>query len=562
MPKDAASLVLVHLTTLACCLAAGWFVWSQGTADLPVMDEWDLLAQWLTADSTAGWLTAHHNEHRYPLAKAVWLGTLRLTGYDFKAPMYVTVGLLTAAAVLFQWTARWVRGRSHPIDALFPVVLLHFGHGFNLVMGYQLGFALVTYAAAGWVWTAGRLAAGGGSGWAVPSAVYTTIVALCGGFGLAFTPVLVLWLGYLAVTAGQRRAWGLAGVLAAWAVALIGYAAWVYLTMPRITTTGGLNPFAEPGTFVAVVANYLCIAAGYWPVPLGVGVWVAAAAVGYGAAVVTVVRRPTPRPLAIAVLLVLAGTMLTGVVAAAARGGGMTDRFVTPSAAGLCAVVLATTSLRRPPSAIVTVVALAAAAGVYWVNVEPGLRLAYQYRHGLAELRQDLTAGSPPLFLAGKHGGTLAVLVGDRTADHIRTFRRAGLPLFRGAAADPDVVAVPVAGLALPFTLTCTYEDAQPGGRPPVVPLPSPPPGAVGLRCRVTVVQACGGHRIALHWTDAATGAARRTVASPSWLADTVHLVFPLSGTPTDLRLIPASRLDEVRVESAEWLLPSPRPSQ
>lgn len=568
MPKDAVSLVLVHLVTTGCCLAAGWFVGSQGTADLPVMDEWDLLGEWLTADSTVGWLVAHHNEHRYPLTKAVWLGVLRLTGYDFKAPMYVTVGLLTAAAVLLQWAARGVRGRSHPIDALFPVVLLHFGHGFNFVMGYQLGFALVAYAAAGWVWTAGRVAAGGGGGWAVLSGGYAVVLAACGGFGLAFTPAVGLWLAYLTARAGRRRAWAAAGLLAGLTVALVGYTGWVYPTMPRPMTPGGLSPLVEPGMFVAVVANYLCVAGGYWPVLLGTGVWAAVgvtAVAGYSAAGVTWGRRVAAgrfRPLAVAALLVTGGTVLTGVIAAAARGGAMTDRFATPSAAGLCAVLLAVTGSRRPPAAVVTALALAAGAGLYWVNVGPGLRHAYHVRHALTELRRDMAAGMPPLFLGGKHGGTLAVLVGDRTADRVRTFRRAGLPGFRDAADDPAVVAVPVAGLTVPFTLTCSYADARPGGTPPVVPLPPPPAGVIGLRCRVAVVQTCTAHVLVLHWTDSATGTAGRADTYPPWLVDAMHLVFPLSGTPAALRLVPGSRLDEVRVESAEWLLPAAGPPQ
>jgi hypothetical protein len=565
LPKDWPAVLVVHLATIVCCGAAGWYVFSKGS-NLPVMDEWDLLSEWVSADSTAGWVIGHHNEHRYPLGRAVWLGALRATGYNFRAPMYVTLALLTAAAVLFQWTARGVRGRAHPIDALFPVLLLHFGHGFAFVMGYQCGFALAAYAIAGWVWTAGRLAAGGGSGWAALSGVYAVVLAQCGGFGLAFTPPLVLWLVYLGVRAGRSRVWVSAGGLAATAVALLAYAGWVYVTMPKFMSQG-TDPRAEPGAFAAAAAEYLGIGLGVWPVNEGravgavvvvaVAVWYAAAAVRVGWWVKADDGR---RAVGVAVLMVILGCGAVGAAAALARGGAMTDRYVTPSAAGLCAVLLATTAWRpgrAVPAAFTTALVLAVGGAVYWVNLIPGLRHAYYIRLSLSELRRDMDAGVPPSFLAGKHGGTLGVVVGDRLADCIRTLRRGGVPQFQSAADDPAVIAVPVVGLALPYTLTCEQAQLGPDGSPPVVHLPPPPAGAIGLRCRATVVRSAGWQKLTLHWTDAATGTPHRAHVYPPWLVDAMSLVFPLSSTPTDVRLIPDSMFDLTRIESAEWLLPA-----
>lgn len=562
LPKDWPAVLWVHLAVVACAGAAGWFVFAKGS-NLPVMDEWDLLAEWVTADSTGGWVIRHHNEHRYPAGKAVWLGVLRATDYNFKAPMYVTVGLLTAAAVLFVWTARGVRGRAHPADALFPVLLLHFGHGFAFVMGYQLGFALVAYAIAGWVWTAGRVAAGGSRGWAILSAVYAVLLAQCGGFGLAFTPPLVLWLGYLAVQAWRSRAWVTAGGLAVTALALTAYAGWVYATMPRFMSQG-TDPRVEPGAFAAAAADYLCIALGAWPVTEGRAVWGAVAAAVAGWYVIAAVRAgwwvkydERRRAVGVAVLLVMLGCGAVGAAAALARGGAMTERYVTPSAAGLCAVLLATSAMRPArivPTLIVTALALAAGVAVYWVNLTPGLRYAYYIRLSLSELRQDMADGMPPLFLAGKHGGTLGVVVGDRLADCIRTLRRGGVPQFQGATDDPPVTAAPVVGSDLPFDITVGPEQLAPGAAP-VFRLPPPPAGAIALRCRANVIRSAGWHKLSLHWTDAATGTAHRAVVYPPWLIDSIWLVFPLTGTPTDLRLIPDSLFERTRIESAEWLL-------
>ena len=90
-----------------------------------------------------------------------------------------------SAATLIVWTARGLRGRSHPADVIFAVLYLHLGHGLNWLMGYQLGFGLLAYSVAGWIWTAGRLARGGGRGWAWLSVAYCVPILLCGGFGIA-----------------------------------------------------------------------------------------------------------------------------------------------------------------------------------------------------------------------------------------------------------------------------------------------------------------------------------------------------------------------------------------
>jgi hypothetical protein len=49
-----------------------------------------------------------------------------------------------------------------------------------------------------------------------------------------------------------------------------------------------------------------------------------------------------------------------------------------------------------------------------------------------------------------------------------------------------------------------------------------------------------------------------RAEVTPPWQQDTVYLVFPLSGTPTGLHLVPQTKLGHLTVESVEWLLPGP----
>jgi hypothetical protein len=43
--------------------------------------------------------------------------------------------------------------------------------------------------------------------------------------------------------------------------------------------------------------------------------------------------------------------------------------------------------------------------------------------------------------------------------------------------------------------------------------------------------------------------------ADPSWAPQTTHLMFPLTGRPTALRLTPRTALGRVTVEAVEWLV-------
>jgi hypothetical protein len=564
LPADTPALLFAHLVTLAVGAAAGWYTHTQGT-DMPLRDEWYLIPEWQASESTLAWVMAPHNEHRFPLDKLVWLGVVRAAGDNFKAPMYGTVALMTAAAVLFQWAARAVRGRSHPLDALFPVLLLHWGNGFNLIWGYQIGYAMFVYGLAGWVWAAGRLTAGGGNGWGALSAVYLLVVVTTGGFGLAYSPFAVGWLGYLSVRGWRtgRRVWAV--VFALSAVAVTAYAGWVFLTLPPATTPG-LSPVADPVGFAAAIAGYLGVGVGEWHMFR----WSTAVAVGLGAVVVYAAalvlagwrawRHPGGRRAVwVAVGLLLLGTLAVALTIARVRGTGVLDRFVTTSGAGLAGVVFVL--VHRPPAGRVgigvTAVGLAVGAALFWANHPVGLQMAHTIRTSLARVRRDAEAGYPPSVICGRNGGSYAVLIGDAMGPHLTAMRDYGWPQFRTAGPEAPVTPVPVPGVEVPFDLTCTGEQLA-GGRQPVVEVPDPPPGAIALRVRATVVQTVGLQRLALEWKDAAGGPDGLAEADPAWAPQTTHLLFPLTGRPTALRLTPRTNLGQLKVEAVEWLVSPP----
>lgn len=547
--SDRLSRGFVHAVTAALAVAGGWYVSTQGSP-LPIMDEWDLLANTRDGHLTFGWMIQHHGEHRFPLPKLLWLTALRATGYDFRAVMFVTLTLLVAASILLMWTARGLRGRQHPADALVPALLLHWGHGFNLIMSFQLGFALVAYALAGWLWCAGRAAAGSRL-WLFGAVGYALVVIPCGGFGVTFAPAVVGWCAWAA-----RREWR-AGRVATGAVpflagvAAAAHTAWVAATMPT-----GLNPttspVADPLAFGAAFVGSLSVAVGTWPAEVPVARWLVGIAVValYAAAAVRGCRkvRANPTPLRAALLAVVGGTLTTAAATAYARGGGYAERMADASAVGLVAAWLTLFGGWIGGRWVSAVAVLAAAGGLFWANWTPGLDHAIQTRHQTWHLRNDLLAGVPPAVLASRHGHSGAVVVGEILSRHVVTLRDMGLPDFRAVPDDPPATAIPVVGLTLPLRVASPDDTPLDGLAVPAT--------AVALRFRAHTPADMVRDRVTLLWTDAASGRGHETEARPRPNVGDSYLLYPVHGKPTGLRLRPDAGITELRLLSAEWLMP------
>jgi len=533
-----------YAVTAVLAFAGGWYVLTQGSS-IPIGDEWDLLFEWVGSRSTGEWALQHHGEHRFPLPKLLWLAGLRATGYDFRAVQFLTLALLTATGILLMWTARRLRGRQHPVDAIFPALTLHWAHGFNLIMSFQLGFALVAYALAGWLWCAGRAA--DGRVWRLGSVLYPLLVIPCGGFGITFAPAYVGWCAWLAWR--ERRSWFALVPLVA-ALASAGYTAWVVMTMPL-----GLNPitspFAEPLAFLAAVVGSLSVAVGTWPVGSVAGRWLVGIAVValYAVALVRGTRRfrANPTPLSVALLAVMVGSLLTAAATAYARGTGYAERMADASAVGLAAAWLAAFGTWDGARWLSAGLVLAVAGGLFWANYIPGLNFAIQQRHLTWNIRNDLRAGVPPSVLTSRYGHSTAVVVGPRMEQQIPVFRKLGLPDFRNAADEPATVAVPVAGLKLPIRVAFPAVTA--------LELPAPPPNVFALRFRAHTPAAITRERVTLVWTDAATGRTHEAAARPLPSVGDSLLIYPLHGKPTDFRLRPDQGITGLQLIAANWLL-------
>lgn len=576
---DTAARWFVRAVTVIFCLAAGYFVTKQGGASLPVHDEWGLYAQYLTQDPVE-YLFSHHNEHRYPVSKLLWAIGLKATGDNFRGPMYMTVGLLTAAAVLFQWTARRVRGFAHPVDALSAVVLLHWGHCTNFLMGYQVGFVWVVYAVAGWAWCGVNWGDGRRTGWAWGSAVYAAAVIPTGGFGVIFTPAVVGWLGFLAFTHFREKRWASAVGFSLLAAAASAYTGWIVATTPPISPV--VDPISQPDLMAVGTARYMSGALGYWEPEHDDGPvrwWVTVAVVLVYAAAFRVAggwlfARGSQRRVVGGVLLLLLGSaVLCGLVTTRTRGEHcLGRRFATPSAVGLAvAVVAAGGAVRtgRWGSVAAAVGVLAVGGGIMFLTDKHGRRHGFNIRQSHEGILADLKAGTPPTVLSGRHGGSFGVIVGDDLKVYAAMFKRIGFEPFRDSPDDPPYVLVSVAGAELrypaPVRLPPLVVPPPVGlGNPDIdhppymvlreVKLPPPPSGAVAVRWRTMLVRPINGQqRLTCRWTDPATGEERSSIAYPNSIHLTTHQVFTFDGRPTDLTISGADGL--YRIEAMDWLV-------
>lgn len=212
-----------------------------------------------------------HCEHRIALPRLVCWLVLPLAGYDQRALMLLSVGLLAAGSAVLVRAVAAVRGKADWCDAALPLLLVGLGHYENFLWGFQIQFTLstclccVVLAAVvqhGSKLRLGTLATVGLAGVMLP---------LCGANGLAFAVPVAMWLAFVCV---KRRSL-LAGLAMVAVVAVVVSYLWGYQKPDFHPTTR--DPVALARTALQFLANGLgsgaldahALTATGWPV-LGV----------------------------------------------------------------------------------------------------------------------------------------------------------------------------------------------------------------------------------------------------------------------------------------------------
>ncbi|HEX6861619.1 MAG TPA: hypothetical protein VF414_02330, partial [Thermoanaerobaculia bacterium] len=69
------------------------------SVDIPFLDDWEMIPVLTGVEPvTPGWLWSQHNEHRIVIPRLIYLGILKLGGYDFRAGTIFDLLLLCATA--------------------------------------------------------------------------------------------------------------------------------------------------------------------------------------------------------------------------------------------------------------------------------------------------------------------------------------------------------------------------------------------------------------------------------------------------------------------------------
>ena len=193
-----AGTVLVWCVWAAATVAAILFV-RHYTRNIPYWDDFFLVPVMTGHESLSyQWLAAQHSEHRPVIPKLI-LGLLLRAIPDFRAALYLNVGILSATAAWMILLARRIRGRTHLVDAALPLAILCLAQCECLMIAFALNLIMT----AGIVWWLIRVfsrAAISPAWWScIQVGGMLCVLPLCGGSGLILMPPLVLWLtGYIA----------------------------------------------------------------------------------------------------------------------------------------------------------------------------------------------------------------------------------------------------------------------------------------------------------------------------------------------------------------------------
>lgn len=144
------------------------------------------------------WASAQYNEHRNVIPRLLQVGLLRVIP-DFRAGLYLNVGLLSAAAASMIVLARRIRGRNSVVDVVLPMSILTVGQCECLLVGFALNLVMTAWIAWSLISVISR-SPHPPSWWScLQVGALLVLLPLSGGSGMAMLPPLTLWLaGYVA----------------------------------------------------------------------------------------------------------------------------------------------------------------------------------------------------------------------------------------------------------------------------------------------------------------------------------------------------------------------------
>jgi hypothetical protein len=429
-------------------VAALAFVERYGS-NVPSWDGWDMVPT-LTGHQpvTAEWLWSQHNEHRVPLPRLILLGLHRITGINFRTPMFFNVLITGALALAMILVAKRLRGgRVSYTDAFFPLIFLNWGQAANLIWGWEVQF----YASMALSSIALLLTAQSGPRLrlrnAAPLGVCLILLPLCGVNGLVLAPLLALWLSYSAVVhlrtkePSSRRDGLLVLGLAVSALLLsalylvgwervpyfgFGFGLWSIITAAKVVTMGfgpgivGLDVRLWPAAFW----RFPCLLAFCFLLCSLVILW-------------RVVRRwPQERQRALGLFSFLAAMGCLALALGLGRNGFETRYVTLILPTWLCVYFI--WSIYAPPrlNVLARALLLALTMVTFWPNTRFGVNYGTDVGSRLASFEREMVAGVPAYRLVFRYGQYLHPHQ-DILNEYMPMLRQAGVGNFRFLRENP-----------------------------------------------------------------------------------------------------------------------------
>jgi hypothetical protein len=215
-PEGYRRLLAFRLTPRAAFLAV-WITWAllvgahlalvaTMTDNVPLGDEWFTLASMLGVERfDLGFLWRRHNEHRIPLPKLVMYLCYHVGNFDFRTAPYfyvLVLGAVSAGAIVI---ARAVRGRQSLTDAMFPLLLLNWGHSENTLWGFQAQMIASSAISMALLFCIVRRRTPLGVKGAAAASLTVCLIALCGQNGVGLVPPLSLWIAWSGLERWRRH---------------------------------------------------------------------------------------------------------------------------------------------------------------------------------------------------------------------------------------------------------------------------------------------------------------------------------------------------------------------
>jgi hypothetical protein len=451
IPRQAPA-VFVWVVWALMLLAALAFVYRYGSRTVPYSDEWEAAPVLAGEERLLPWLWEVDDDHRMPLPKLLWLGLLKLTGYDFRAGMFFNVAALGVLALALAGAARRLRGRASYSDALFPLVLLGLGQWENLLWSWQVQFISSTALAGVLLILIVREGARLTPATAALAGLCLVLLPLCGSQGLGLVPALLLWLVYVGVQCrrlptpqGKRAALVVGGFVTATLLVVTAY------FLGYHTGDRG-DPPARPAEILRTSIQFLTGGFGpaaetFWPlsggIMLGLLLLSTAGLVGIWR------KQPQQRSRALGLFLFL------GAVASLALGlgwgrregswgsnPGFLNRYGTLAAPALCCAYLTWILYGGRAGRLAQASLFLLTCILFPLNTWAGLEGGERLLRRKAEFEKELLAGMPPLVLAEDFGESVYYSQ-ERMAELLPLLRRAGVGLFRQMQDTPPLEELP-----------------------------------------------------------------------------------------------------------------------